>query len=243
MSEFRITFPLSLGAFDLFDPSFYFKHVIPYIEVTNPPTISSKIKTDEYILLTEEDGSNYNVKMGDNGNTFDIKLKKNNDVFYEDWLGIAKGSLIENPGDLILFSNILLKSVETETNPTKKECMNKIAIALTNPSDLIRVFTRKCLNTLKIKLSSGETYICEQIDFSIWTESSPTQERKVFRSISLEGSVPEGVQTEVRSAIEALYGGNLLAGGFPGMLIKAITISDYSFQFSEKHSFQFSEKP
>jgi len=70
--EFRLTVPLTLGTFDIFHPNnITLNQLGTLIPCTN------KIKTDEYIIIPNN--SDYNIKMGDNGNTYDVKYKVNND--------------------------------------------------------------------------------------------------------------------------------------------------------------------
>jgi len=231
--ELRVTFPLSLGGIDVFHPSFFQNCISPSVNASTSQNISSKLKTDEYILLPFHKGSSYNVKMGDSGKTFDVKVKLNDDLYSEDWLGVAKGSLSASPGDLTLLGETLQQLLNSEVDPMKRVVLENVSGLLLNSSSSVkRVFTRKYLTTLKITVDSGATFVCEQIDFSIW-EASVSTERKVFRSISLEGEIPELAKNELITATNNVYGDYLLPGGFPGMLSKALSIN-FPFQFTEK---------
>ena len=63
----------------------------------------------------------------------------------------------------------------------------------------------------------------EKIDFSIWNEQDP-HKRLVLRSVSLEGTVPNWMIEKTLQALKKKYGNQLIFGGFPTMLQKAIQI-------------------
>ena len=47
----------------------------------------------------------------------------------------------------------------------------------------------------------------------------------MLRSISLEGTIPDGMIDKILSMLKEKYGGELIYGGFPTMLQSAIKIS------------------
>ena len=70
MSEFRVTYPLSVSAFNIFHPSLFLKTILPYI-VCKQVESTEKEKIDEYLLIPS---NKYNVKFtGSEGKSFDIK--------------------------------------------------------------------------------------------------------------------------------------------------------------------------
>lgn len=120
------------------------------------------------------------------------------------------------------------------------------------PGSYRRVFTRKNLTTLKAPTgtwpitafffvchiysltitafycfacvsASGKLFVVEQIDFSIWDASAGVGEpKRIFRSVSLEGEVPEGVQNAIFAKLRSAHGDRLIMGGFPYMVEVAI---------------------
>ena len=174
------------------------------------------------------------MKFGDGGKTYDVKFRRNEDLTNEDWLSVAKGSLPDNPGDALGFARALRVKRETETNLEVASALELVAGYLEDPTAGKRVFTRKNLTTLKAPTPSGKVFVAEQIDFSIWYNGSPDGEpRKVFRSISLEGDIPPGVQEAVHEKLKSIYGESLIMGGFPYMVEVAVLSPPHANQFFE----------
>ena len=70
MSEFRVTYPLSVSSFDIFHPSWFLPTILPHI-VCKQVESTEKEKIDEYLLIPS---NKYNVKFtGPQGRSFDIK--------------------------------------------------------------------------------------------------------------------------------------------------------------------------
>lgn len=231
--EFRATFPLSVSGFDLFGPSFFLSNIVHFVPSDKKHGVKSKTKTDEYFVLPGR--GTYNVKFGEGGSTFDVKFRRNDDVINEDWLSVAKGAL-SVPGSVACFISTLRELVASSEGEIADAL---VAVANHLDTGLIpRVFTRKTLTTLSIPVADG-IFTVEQIDFSIWpAEGTGVAQqfdgkikKPVFRSVSLEGRVPEGVQDILLAHLRGHYGDSLILGGFPFMVEVALNSPSTEDQF------------
>lgn len=220
-----------------------FKNLLqPYIQ-PDDVAIVSKSKVDEYLLFGFDAESEYNLKLGDSGRTFDLKMKLNNDVMNEQWSNVAKGNM-STPNDLGALKTALSSSVTPDKDPTGN--LARVMAALEADGEgLVRAFTAKTLNTLTIPGSSAwlHTFKLEQIDFCVWAKETETEagakSRRCYRSVSLEGKDARAIPEQVLNALLQLLapleasGLPLVYGGFPGMLKQVLGHPTFPNQYFE----------
>ena len=103
MAEFRVTYPLSISAFDIFHPSWFLPTILPHL-ICKQVDSTEKVKIDEYLLIPS---NKYNVKFtGSEGKSFDIKelinFQCNPETDIEEWKGLCKGELEGNKTEYLI---------------------------------------------------------------------------------------------------------------------------------------------
>jgi len=220
--EFRVSFPLGVGAFDLFHPGFFLSKILPQIDPANTDS-NDKLKSDEYLLLPS---NKYNVKFtGGAGKWgFDVKELLNPacdaETEIEQWQGLCKGDADGNETAHLVAK--LRSLAEGSEAAEKKAKMLEVAEMLTSQS-CESVVTKKRLCTMKSRLPGGSVFVAEQIDFSVWSARDAAK-GLVMRSVSLEGAVPPGLVDTTLAVLKAQYGARLVFGGFPTMLAASLKI-------------------
>jgi len=216
MSEFRVTYELGLGAFSIWNPPFHGESGLATL--LEGSTCTQKFKTDEYLLVPT---NRFNVKFtGDEGKGFDIKELENSDCNLESeaekWSSLAKGELEEGKS----VESLAKKLEELAQTEVEKADRLTILVALLREGSCETVSTKKHL--LTVKTSSG--LVVEQIDFSMWRRAAKQGKRLCLRSVSLEGTIPEGLIAQLMAQLKAQYGSRLLFGGFPTLLAAALKL-------------------
>ena len=206
--EFRITFPLRPGCFDIWAP-----HRLRLVLDELPKVCIEKSLIHEYLIFANP---HVNLKLAAGGSKYDLKWLAHgeNDGASEQWVSCIKGSL-DAVGSIEAVEAGLASALEDATITDDQVVGLKECLRLLRSQEYTRVTTTKTNVTAKGKPT------VEQIDFvATWADGRTA----TLRSLSLEDGYQPAVAASVAEAIQECAKPNdvITLGGIPKALMRAL---------------------